>query len=301
MQTLNKGLDGHEALFAASQRQASRVLAFHRRHGRFLRFVDTHQKWLLLHMIADTCAESAEGVAANWICERAQDIGIASRNTTLAFFGQLAAYGYLVRRECQADKRVKLVALSRETEQILGEWIGVQLAGSSLTGDVRFEDDVVLRRIYLRSAGRLVETPSYVRPPIDVGLMQDIRGGWLVMNDLLMHIDPLDCCGETVGVSAFSITQKARDFAMSRSTIYRLFRLAEEAAILGWNGEAGADGLTMSGYHLRQYCRWNGRLLEIVSQAAQQANDNRRLDATGTDYYFPHAAADVRAPATRLL
>ncbi|MBL0371260.1 hypothetical protein JJB09_04390 [Rhizobium sp. KVB221] len=299
MRTLHTGLEGHEALFVASQRQASHVLAFHRRHSRFLRFVDSHQKWMLMHMIADTCAGSAEGVAANWICERAQDIGIASRNTTLAFFGQLAAYGYLVRRECDSDKRMKLVALSRETEKILGEWVGVQLAGISPVGEITLDDDVTLRHIYLRSAGRLVGTPSYVRPPIDVGLMQDIRGGWLVMNDLLTHIDPTDCCKDSIAVSAFSIAQRARDFAMSRSTIYRLFRLAEEAAILGWEGEQGSDSLKMSGYHLRQYCRWNGRLLQIVCEAAQQANDNCRQ--TGTGYYFPQAAAGIRAPATRLL
>ena len=141
MQLFHKELEGHHALFAASRRQARRVLDFHRRHGRFLRFVDTHQKWLLLHMIADTCSERAEGVAANWICERAQDIGIASRNTTLAFFGQLAAYGYLVRRECAADKRVKLVALSRETEKILAEWVLVQLGGVSPDSGMTHFDD----------------------------------------------------------------------------------------------------------------------------------------------------------------
>jgi len=304
MRTLHTNLDTHEALFAATRRQAERALDIHSRHNRFLRFVDTHQKWLLLHLIADIDAGNGNGIAVNWIAQRAHDLGIASRNTTLAFFGQLSAYGYLVQRDSRSDRRMRLVSLSRETEDILAEWMTGLVA--SLWPAIHIERDLgvcadrdLYCRLYLPTAKALLDLPQFIRPPVDVSLMQDIRGGWLVMNHLVSGIEQRECRSDTVLIPDFTLAEHARQFSMSRSTIYRLFRLAEEAALLGWRDAASPPMLWMSGYHLRQYCRWNGRLLAAASRATEAAFAVApTLQPANLQYFLP-TAAEIRAPATR--
>ena len=55
---------GHENLLPQIRQHAELSLELHERHRRFLRFVDTHQKWLLVHLIADTCGRPAGGTGA---------------------------------------------------------------------------------------------------------------------------------------------------------------------------------------------------------------------------------------------
>lgn len=305
MRILQTGLETHEALFAVTRRQAERVLDFHCRHSRFLRFVDTHQKWLLLHLIADTDAGNGGGIAVNWIAQRAHELGIASRNTTLAFFGQLSAYGYLVRRDSRSDRRMRLVSLSAETEEILSDWAMAMVASlapaigqdTSFGGDTERGD---FHGIYLSAIRALLDMPQFIRPPVDVSLMQDIRGGWLVMNHLLSGIEVADCCHDNVLIPDFTLAEHARLYSMSRSTIYRLFRLAEDSGLLGWQQEASVAMLWMSGYHLRQYCRWNARLLAAIRFAMDEAAMKNPPVAAENPHYFVPAAAEIRAPATRL-
>jgi AraC-like DNA-binding protein len=299
MRVLQTGLETHEALFAATRRQAERALEFHSRHSRFLRFVDTHQKWLLLHLIADTSAGNSGGIAVNWIAQRAHELGIASRNTTLAFFAQLSAYGYLVRRDNRSDRRMRLVSLSSETQDVLIEWSTLLVA--SLTSEECLDADREdFYAIYLSTAKAILDMPQYIRPPVDVSLMQDIRGGWLAMNHLLSGVEHVDCGKDAVLIPDFTLADHARQFAMSRSTIYRLFRLAEDAALLGWQSEKGVPMLWMSGYHLRQYCRWNARLLAAARSAIDEATLNSHARSEEKTRFYVPAAAEIRAPATRL-
>jgi len=126
---------GHENLLPQVRQYTEMSVEFHDRHGRFLRFVDTHQKWLLLHLITDTCghpenAGGVHGAAANWICDRASELGIASRNTSLAFFSQLAAYGYLAKKECRGDRRIRLISLSEGAEAVMLDWTRIACAAS---------------------------------------------------------------------------------------------------------------------------------------------------------------------------
>lgn len=305
MRMLQTNLETHEALFAATRRQAERALDFHSRHNRFLRFVDTHQKWLLLHLIADIDAgTNGSGIAVNWIAQRAHDLGIASRNTTLAFFGQLSSYGYLVQRDSRSDRRMRLVSLSRQTEDILAEWVtGLAACLAPCLGAESDPGNQVdlnpYHSLYLPVAKALLDMPQFIRPPVDICLMQDIRGGWMVMNHLLSGIEVSECRDDTVLIPDFTLADHARQYSMSRSTIYRLFRLAEDAALLGWREPGSPPMLWMSGYHLRQYCRWNGRLLGAVRSAIDTVYPmTSSLKAANQQYFLP-ASTEIRAPATR--
>jgi hypothetical protein len=145
----------------------------------------------------------------------------------------------------------------------------------------------------------LLDMPQFIRPPVDVSLMQDIRGGWLVMNHLLSGIEVAECCHDNVLIPDFTLADHARQYSMSRSTIYRLFRLAEDSGLLGWQQESSASMLWMSGYHLRQYCRWNARLLAAIRFARDEAAMKNSAAEAERSHYFVPSAAEIRAPATR--
>ena len=262
---------GHENLLPQVRQYTEMSVEFHGRHRRFLRFVDTHQKWLLLHLIADTCGQpenagGMHGAAANWICDRASELGIASRNTSLAFFNQLAAYGYLTKRECRGDRRIRLVSLSEGAEAVMLDW--TRLIVESATGeDTCSPGNNCLRRIYLDVVAGLLADNKWMKPPIDVSLTQDMRGGWLVMSEILRHL-PIEATGEAwVPALGLNIPDMSRHFGLSRSTLYRLVRLSIEAGTMTWDEKNMISTLSVNLYHLRQFCRWIGRLHDAAANA----------------------------------
>lgn len=288
---------GHENLLPQIRQHAELSIGFYQKNRRFLRFVDTHQKWLLVHLISDTCGRPADGsgttgAAANWICDRAADLGIASRNTSLAFFNQLAAYGYLSKKDCRGDRRIRLISLSESAEAVMLDWTCIVVA-AAVGEDVYALDKECLRRIYREIASCLLADPKWLKPPMDIGLTQDMRGGWLVMSEILRHL-PVDATGDAwVQAPGLSIPRMARHFGLSRSTLYRLVRLSVEAGTMAWDEANAIPALSINLYHLRQFCRFIGRLQETAARAyemhvtAEEADvealdlDLSRLDATG--------------------
>jgi hypothetical protein len=290
---------GHENLLPQIRQYAEMSVEFHARHRRFLRFVDTHQKWLLLHLIADTCNADNEGgmhgAAANWICDRASELGIASRNTSLAFFNQLAAYGYLAKKECRGDRRIRLISLSEGAEAVMLDW--TRLVVESATGeDTGSLGDDRLRCIYLDIAASLLADGKWMKPPIDVSLTQDMRGGWLVMSDILRHL-PVEATGEAwVPARNLNIPCMSRHFGLSRSTLYRLVRLSVEAGTMAWDEKDTISMLSINLYHLRQFCRWIGRLHDAAVDA--HARHASGVEAETSGFNMP-ALGEIGYPGCR--
>ena len=285
MSTTRAGISGHENLLPEIRRHAEASIGYFKRHRRFLCFVDTRQKWLLVHLIAVTChgdgTSPVPGAAANWICERASELGIASRNTSLAFFNQLAAYGYLARKAHRGDRRIKLISLSEGTEAALVDW--TRMLVETATGDdaSALDRDAVMD-IYLEMSCGLLTNPKWVSAPLDICLTQDMRGGWLVMSEILRHL-PKGATGEAwIPAPGLSIPAMTETFGLSRSTLYRLVRVSVEAGIMAWQDCRSVSTLTVNLYHLRQYSRWIGRLLESAAASHGKIAGRRSIGAAGS-------------------
>jgi hypothetical protein len=273
MLTTRAGIRGHDSLLPEIRHHAEATIGYFTRNRRFLRFVDTRRKWLLMHLIAVTCQGDSggqmHGAAANWICERASELGIASRNTSLAFLNQLAAYGYLGRRGHRGDRRIKLISLSEGTEAALADWTRM-LIEIATGADAGALDHGAVTGIYLEMMADLLGEPRWVRAPLDICLTQDMRGGWLVMSEILRHL-PKGATGEAwMPAAGLSIPAMAESFGLSRSTLYRLVRVSAEAGIMAWQDRRSVSTLVINLYHVRQYSRWIGRLLDVT--AASYAN-----------------------------
>jgi len=287
MLTTRAEIAGHENLLPEIRRHAEASIAYFKRNRRFLRFIDTRQKWLLVHLIAITCHGDGDslvgGVAANWVCERASELGIASRNTSLAFFNQLTAYGYLIKRDYRGDRRIKLMSLSDGMEAALIDWTRILIESATDT-DINALDNHAIMRIYLNMMIDLLENPKWVRAPLDVCLTQDMRGGWLVMSEILRHL-PKGASGEAwIPAPGMSVPAMTKSYGLSRSTLYRLVRVSVDAGIMAWEERHSVSTLMVNLYHVRQYSRWVARLLEaaMTSHAClaggESAGDMATLD-----------------------
>jgi hypothetical protein len=283
-------------------RQARLLNPFYRRHQAFFRFVDSHQKWMLLHLIAESAGSAAEGpmplngIAATWIAERAGLLGIASRNTTLAFLGQLASYGYLKRQACRADGRMRLLAPSEPMRAILSEWT----AGLVDTlGLARPAGSLAMTSVYGMVARDIVAEAAYRTPAADIRLVQSTRGGWLLMNDILCHVRPEDCGQRQLAVRDFSISRAASQHGLSRSTLYRLLRETAETGAFGWTRHCGQPVLWVDRDHLARFGAWNGLLLDAVGRTVGEAEGAQ--PTAGLTIFAPTARDAISAPATTLL
>lgn len=287
MLTMRAGISGHENLLPEIRRHSEANIDYFKRNRRFLRFVDTRQKWLLVHLVAVTCHGESDspvcGAAANWICERASELEIASRNTSLAFLNQLAAYGYLSKRKHRGDRRVKLMNLSESMEAALVDWTRM-LIESATGDDISALDHKAVMRIYLDMMTGLLANPKWARAPLDICLTQDMRGGWLVMSEILRHL-PMGATAEAwIPARGLSIPAMTESFGLSRSTLYRLVRVSVEAGIMAWEERHAVSTLMVNLYHVRQYSRWIGRLLEAVAASHVSVAGGQR-------------AAEVAAPS----
>ncbi|RYF98005.1 MAG: hypothetical protein EON94_13920 [Caulobacteraceae bacterium] len=269
MLTTHADRPGHDDLLPETRRYAEASLDCFKRNWRFLRFLDTRQKWMLMHLVTLTCSQEregrAQGAAANRICEAASSLGIASRNTSLAFFGQLAAYGYIHKRDDCDDRRVKLLSLSDSAEAALMDWTRglIETATGQDAGGI---DMATLKCIHLEIVERLFADAKWVKAPLDIRLTQDTRGGWLIMSALLRHMQDDAPGGAWVAAPGLRVPDVAKSFGLSRSTLYRLVRVSVEAGIMAWE-EPQTGVLMVNEYHLRQYSRWVGRLLQATSAA----------------------------------
>lgn len=269
---------GHENPLPEIRRFAEANLGFFKRNRRFLRFVDTRQKWLLVHLIAVTCHPGegpAQGAAANWICERASELGIASRNTSLGFFTQLAAYGYLQKREYRGDRRIRLVSLSEGAMDALHDW--TRSLVEMVTGmDAGVLDSETVNAIYLETVTCLLGDRKWLKAPLDICLTQDMRGGWLAMSEILRHLLPAEAGEAWLPAPGVSLPAMTGAFGLSRSTVYRLVRHSVEAGIMEWQERQAVNTLAINRYHLDQYSRWVGRLLQAVALACGAVSPDPR-------------------------
>lgn len=269
MLTMHADRPGHDDLLPEARRHAEASIDCFKRNWRFLRFLDTRQKWMLMHLVTLTCSRErdgrAQGAAANRICEAASSLGIASRNTSLAFFGQLASYGYIHKRDDRDDRRVKLLSLSESAEAALMDWTR-GLIETATGKDVAGLDAETLKCLHLEIIERLFNDPKWVKAPMDIRLTQDTRGGWLIMGELLRHLPDEVTGGPWVAAPGLRVPEIAKSFSLSRSTLYRLVRVSVEAGIMAWE-EPQSGVLMVNEYHLRQYSRWIGRLLQATIAA----------------------------------
>lgn len=303
MLTMRAGISGHENLLPEIRRHAEANIGYFRRNRRFLRFVDTRQKWLLVHLVAVTCHGEGErlvrGAAANWICERASELDIASRNTSLAFFDQLAAYGYLNKRDHRADRRVKLMSLSESMEAALVDWTRM-LIESATGGDTSALDHEAVMRIYLDMMTGLLANSKWANAPLDICLTQDMRGGWLVMSEILRHLPKTATDQAWIPAPGLSIPAMTTSLGLSRSTLYRLVRVSVEAGIMAWEERHAVSTLMVNLYHVRQYSRWIGRLLEAAAAShASATHDQQAAEVAASERFhaagFETAAQPVEA------
>lgn len=304
MLTMHADRPGHDELLPEARRFAEAGIDCFKRNWRFLRFLDTRQKWLLMHLVTLTCSQErggrGQGAAANRICEAASSLGIASRNTSLAFFNQLATYGYILKRDDRHDRRVKLLSLSETAETALMDWTR-GLVENATGQDAGNLDLATLKCIHLEILERLFADSKWVKAPLDIRLTQDTRGGWLIMSEFLRHLPDTNAGGAWIAAPGLRVPEIAKTFGLSRSTLYRLVRVSVEAGIMAWE-EPQSGVLMVNEYHLRQYTRWVGRLLQAVTSACDAVlgapsfadSGVSGLDADGFDCTAPAVAMDRR-------
>lgn len=304
MLTMHADRPGHDDLLPEARRYAKASIDCFKRNWRFLRFLDTRQKWMLMHLVTLTCSREregrAQGAAANRICEAASSLGISSRNTSLAFFGQLASYGYIQKRDDRDDRRVKLLSLSETAEAALMDWTRSMIE-TATSQDASGMDIQTLKRIHLEIIGRLFNDPKWVKAPLDIRLTQDTRGGWLIMGELLRHMPDDSSDGGWVAAPGLRVPVIAKSFGLSRSTLYRLVRVSVEAGIMAWE-EPQTGVLMVNGYHLRQYSRWIGRQLRAAAEACDAVLGSSSIgesamigaDAAGFECTAPAMAMERR-------
>ena len=108
---------------------------------------------------------------------------------------------------------------------------------------------------------------------------------------------PKDASGEAwIPAPGMSVPVVTKSYGLSRSTVYRLLRVAVDAGIMAWEERHSLSTLTVNLYHVRQYSRWIGRLLE-AAVASHAGLVGLPAEVTTVGSGFRPAGLDGAAPA----
>ena len=224
------------------------------------------------------------------LTERIGELRLASRNTAMGFLGQLVAYGWLDRHACASDNRMKLVCPSRRLVAAMDDWLDTVILGLAA-------ERASLRGIglgYPEVARALLALRAYREPPPQLRQLFAMRGGWLLMNDIIAQLKPVVFGAGPFVVEGFSAGQCAQRLGLSRTTVYRFIHAAAEAGVMSMSRERGA-GLAVEAAGLRAYQGW----LLVLRRAMTAGLGDSAPQISAVEHSAPqvdHSGA-VRGPA----
>jgi len=270
-------LHRHPVFLSVVQNHSQAMLAQYAQFKELMRFIGSHQKWLLTYIIYRRWILSAEPGATTrlcmtQICDDAVEFGLASRNTVAAFVDGLIAYGFLEKVPGSTDRRVQDLRPPEHVHMGVFLWF-VNHSGSLdlIDGGKRatsFQANPdLMRKLQPAVAGHLLADPHWRKPPENVELFYAVKNGFFVLEHLIAIIDPQADPERGYCAGPVSRSFLASEFAISRSTLYRMLDTAIARQLIAFEESGETPLLYLSPAFVDDYCRWQARKFAAVHAA----------------------------------
>lgn len=239
----------------------------------------TQQRWLLGHLaMAQYFTEVARGNTEPVIfmaryLEQVKTLGISSVNTADAFVKEMLVYG-IAQQSQHSDRRNRPFVPAPQTIAATRRWVTIHLASlDRLDGGRRLDlleaDDTILPRLHPQIARRAMSSPLLRSPPQTWSLFTWLNNGGIVMDWLMVGIDPVDATIEHVPTQVRSVPELAETFRLSRTHLTRKLREAEAIGSVGWEGSRGRSTMWISRDFLNEYHATQAVKLAIIDSACE--------------------------------
>lgn len=240
----------------------------------------TQQRWLLGHLaMGQYFSEVARGnpepvvLMARYL-EQVKTLGISSVNTADAFIKEMLVYG-IAQHGQTSDRRNRPFVPAPQTIAATRRWVFIHLASlDRLDGGHRldrFEADAgVMARLHPEITIRAMIAPELRSPPQTWSLFTWLNNGGIVMDWLMVGVEPVDPSVQRVRTQLRSVPELAETFRLSRTHLTRKLREAEALGSIGWEGNRGRSVMWISREFLHEYHTTQAHKLSIIDAACEK-------------------------------
>ncbi|MBC2774294.1 hypothetical protein H6M51_15625 [Rhizobium sp. AQ_MP] len=237
----------------------------------------TQQRWLLGHLaMGQYFSEVAKGspepviLMARYL-EQVKTLGISSVNTADAFMKEMLVYGIAL-NGATSDRRNRPIVPAPRTIAATRRWVSIHLASlDRLDGGNRLDhfeaEESAMARLHPEITTRAMISPELRSPPQTWSLFTWLNNGGIVMDWLMVGVDPVDPSVERVPTQVRSVPEIAENFRLSRTHLTRKLREAEALGSIGWDGSRGRSVMWISREFLREYHTTQAYKLSIIDAA----------------------------------
>lgn len=268
--------DLHETV----REQSRALLRVNEETPRLAAVFGTQQRWLLGHLaMGQYFAEVTRGnpepviLMARYL-EQVRTLDISSVNTADAFIKEMLVYG-IAQQGKTPDRRNRPFVPAPQTIAATRRWVVIHLASlDRLDGGKRLDlfdfDETMLARLHPEISARAMISPELRSPPKTWSLFTWLNNGGIVMDWLMLGVEPTDPSVERVPTELRSVPELAENFRLSRTHLTRKLREAEAIGSIGWEGKRGRSVMWISRDFLHEYHTTQAYKLSIIDAACEK-------------------------------
>lgn len=257
------------------------LLETHLALPREVHYVADLQRWLLSQMTVALHFENRLDPASPPISPmnliRAMlGAGIASRNTIYTFLQEMRRYGFVVPLPGD-DRRQRFSRATEKSERLIRRYFDIHLRALDIVdGGQRYaiscRDPAILFQAQPRFARLLLAQEDWHRPPHSIAKFVRSDSGSSILHDLIKGVPALSAdMTSPIGVGKVSPLALSQRYRISKTHTARLFGLAREAGLVGWDRSSNRGECWISPELVHAYRRWQAVKLAAVSQAFREA------------------------------
>lgn len=259
--------------------QSRALLRVNEESPRLAAVFGTQQRWLLGHLaMSHYFQEVARGnpepviLMARYL-EQVKTLGISSVNTADAFIKEMLVYG-IAQHGQTPDRRNRPFVPAPITVAATRRWVFIHLISlDRLDGGNRLDafeaDETILARLHPEITRLAMVSPEIRTPPQTWSLFTWLNNGGIVMDWLMVGVDPVDPAVERVPTQVRSVPELAENFRLSRTHLTRKLREAEAIGSVGWEGNRGRSTMWISRDFLQEYLATQAVKLAFIDAACE--------------------------------
>ncbi len=260
---------------------ARELLETHLALPREVHYVADLQRWLLSQMTVALHFENrldptAPPISPMNLIRAMQGAGIASRNTVYTFLQEMRRYGFVVPMPGD-DRRQRFSQATEKSERLIRRYFDIHLRALDVVdGGQRYaiscRDPGILSQAQPCFARLLLAQDDWHRPPHSIAKFVRSDSGSSVLHDLIKGVPALSAdMTSPIAVGKVSPNALSQRYRISKTHTARLFGLAREAGLVGWDRSSNRGECWVSPELVQAYRRWQAVKLAAVSQAFREA------------------------------
>lgn len=234
------------------------------------------QRWLLAHAaLAIHCrglTGDGPGLHSTAFLDLVQAEKIAARHTAHVFLKEMLNYGIITYLPETKDTKTRLIGVSDAAFGGITYWLTLHLEALDAfdrgsRGQLFQRNPMATAWLHPELAGRLFASARMRVPAGAFSVFIWVTNGGLVMDLLMMGLQPEDDGAEQILTSITSTSEIAEKLGLSRTHLGRKLRDAEELGSIGWIGSRGKSAMWLSKNFRDEYYAYQAGKLAIIDGA----------------------------------